>query len=77
MSAIKLMDRMIEQLPKGFTPKNHVFVVSKKIHSTLCKELNRNVKTYKKYKLVSSFLCADDKQYLMKEHDLFFKGKKY
>jgi len=44
------MERMLDAAPKntGYL----TFVLSKDMYTNLCKELNRNVKSYKKHKVI-------------------------
>lgn len=69
MKVVLLMDNMIEQLHPNLTAKNYVFIVSKSNYINLCSELKRNVRTYKKFKVVSNPMCETDKQYLMNKKD--------
>ena len=69
MTAVELMDKMISQLPKAFTPKDMVFILSNKNYEMLCTELKRKVRTYKKYTVKTHVLCPKENQYFLHKKD--------
>ena len=62
--AVEILDDMIQAMPSGVSSSAFQFVVSSKIHGMLRTELNRNVKTYKGYKVKSFTMVADGVAYL-------------
>jgi len=51
MKVGKLLDDMIKTRPSSLMPKDTILLMSKENYKKLCKELKRNVRTYKKFKV--------------------------